>query len=830
MYNIDEILINNTYTKHVLSSYHDPKDTEPTIVKTMMNTSNFLNLFKTAFSCQTEILPKNCRFITTHTDFSKTIILEDEPQIRTILFDGDLNHIVEKHKLTGKYDLYELTKFDLKKKPYKFTLSFPYIVYLMNLDKTNHLISMRVFFRLHPLTSLEDYLLEPCLPNLDGDLNICLGRYPEGDLTILETAKNVINQFWFNSFNYDYYDHCMNYETNPFLCDFFTWSYNTKIDPLFIFSAEWNTMINATPYKVIEEYKQNYLGSNNDFNISNLFNLMDVDYVKNIKNIGTIIRNKNVLESISLPNGDIVSIGDEIIIDDKKFYVTSYLMSSNGRKTGIELEDEENKKTTIDFDEFGKAEIPPTIKIIEQKSYNINEETKIVPGDILFFKNSKDIRKLEKIIKLKDGSYQFKIGKDYFLENIFLNKIAFPFNDIEFNGIKIIENKKYILSYRISSYNIYTIDEVFLINKRVRRGQIYLTFEDANKRHIEILLNDTNYQLSEILDESIGLEEIVYFSNRNIFTNAHKEEVNIVKNKNIVYIIKNNGFGVQNNYDTSNIFQYDYDVCKNFFMNICDKNNTSFSIKSYFNDINYNIGDEVIVIDWTNPNDMFNIRTISKFSYDDDCFYLNLLDDDGNIILFPLVEFKNGLNNFIKVRKVCREINDIKTGSKIKSKFISITDFPKKDCNEIKAFIIDDIVPLVLTSNYRTLRYDNLISNFDIYNPEDKKYDKLKLTEPNLKIKVQTGDLFHENTSIVGCMYSNFEPYLYSLSELKYKFLSYVGGISRLELSSRIGLILPRIKNTDLISRNRKVGIPNMYGNIIEKNNCMFRLYRFWSS
>ena len=285
--------------------------------------------------------------------------------------------------------------------------------------------------------------------------------------------------------------------------------------------------------------------------------------------------------------------------------------------------------------------------------------------------------------------------------------------------------------------------------------------------------------------------------------------------------------------------------CKEYFIEFCSRNETTFTIKSYDKDISYSIGDEVIIIDWNSPEEMFNIRTIVGFMTDDFCFYLKLTDDNSNVLNYPVVKFMNDdnpkfgtKNYFATVRKVCRKIENLEVGMKVRAKLRSISDFPMKDCNQIKAFIIDDIVPLVLFSNYRTLLVNGVNKMFDIFNHEQPMFHKLKISEPSKKIKNQYGDIFMVTSSkinqLFGIVNSN---YYYHLTPT-----SYNGFITRRidddydYKTIRYGLMSPRYSPTQLSLMHSIHGNNmNEYGNILkaktssDRSNANINIRTDWS-
>jgi len=813
MREIDEILINEDLVKGVISTYNeDLVKTEPTIVTSSVSTKNFLDELYNSLRPNVEIFPDNCKYIKTLNNEDTLIIIEESPRVRTISLNRDLTYQIEKHKINGKYEEYQLDKFiSSEDHVNNFTLSFPYIVYVILLNRFNEYKTLKIFFRLNPLTSFGDYLLKPCLPNINKNYSVCLGYNGIEYSTISEQVNNIINNFWFNKFNSDYIEFCLEYEDTPEICDFFTWQHYTKIDPLFIFSTKWkNAELNLK--EVIKSIDMEEFD-----NFPSFYSLKDriTNRCKKIRDYTT--------ESIILGN-NILSIGDKIKYDGKLYFICSFQFSNYSLKN-IKLED-------IDGNYFDLALNEDNISIINQSiekiggipSIMIDENTEIKEGDIVILKDEASIIKpVQKILKLKDNTIQIKIGADFYLLTKFLNKSIQKVDpdNVKINGIELIKDNMYYILDLEYTYSFFKKIIIVVYNGiKTVKNKICLEFKyPQNEKILLVSTEELNNRYKIIENEDICNEKIFRINDR------------IVVNDNPIFkchLLKNLGIGVSSNGDEFFDIYYDYikflssdylaKLCKDYFHEFCDKNETTFTIKSYEKDISYSVGEEVIIIDWNIPNDMFNIRTITGFMIDDNSFYLTLVDDNSNISNYPIIKFtENGVikNYFACVRKVCRKIDQYEVGMKVKSKIKSIADFPMKDCNVIKAFIIDDIKPLVLFSNYRTILFNNIDQMFNIFSPNDLKFNKLKESDPNMNIKTQDGDVFSSfnNENLIIAIYYNSYLYL-SLSKPRVghhtKYRDY-------EINSiRYGLLSPRYSLNQLGNMIPVYGLINEYGNIIK--------------
>jgi len=817
MNTIDEIVINDSIVKNVTSLYsEDYVKAEPYSIQSSMNTTDFLDgLYNNSLPPQHEILPNNCKYIRTLPNQNNIIIIEETPKIRTILLNKDLTYQIEAHKINGKYEEYQLDKFPLHTKPYRFSLSFPHIVYAIILDRYNQYKSFKIFFRIHPISSLEDYLLIPCLPNIDSNYQACLGDEivvdEESSTSIVKKVEELTNRFWFNEFNTDYEMFIKKYEINPHLCDWFTWAYNTKIDPLFIFSTRWLNS-GLTINNLINEAYQS-----RQYSFSNLQNSIKNKYKNKIR--------KYRMESIPLGT-TFLSCGDEIKYKDVNYYVCDFFKHYNDNEnyiTTVRLEDNENNIIKIDLNGENREEILKSIeKINTMESIKINEETELHIGDIIYFKASESVQPVEKILKLRDNTIQVKIGANFYLLSSFLNKFIEKVDntDIKFQNISLIKNNKYYIQHhnRFSS----TFVKLYITKYdcvEILDNKAYLVFDHENQDRPKLMIDFNDKSNYSIVDEKNIFSEEVYRFNDQLFTNTSKEHnVNILKTSG--FLIDSDDF----DYSVKSL-ECNIDKCINYFQNICIDKKEFFTIMSYDKDISYHIGDEVIVINWEQPEEMFVIRKISSFEIDDNYFYLILVDDENNTLKHPIIKFdkeKSRVKNYFPtVRQVCKKINNLEIGMKVKANKKSIADFPMKDCNEIKAFIIDDLKPLVLFSNYRTLLFEQIEADFNIYNSNELMFHKLKINEPAPINKIQDGDIFKFKLSdklLVKTYHSTYCSFYQHLSPDDYQFEN-GHPITNTNHLIRYGLLLPRYAVKELLSIPVVRGKMNIFGNILVDNN-----------
>jgi hypothetical protein len=850
---VEEILINKQYTKYVMSEYsgNSFEKTEPTIIKASINTDLFMKKFMKKFDRQSDLLPHNCRFFKEFPTGYKLYVIEEEPKIRTISFNDDVLSIIERHKQNGKYEEYNLDKIHITK-PHRFTLSFPYVIYLIYLSNRNEPIGTFVYFRLHPLTNLNNYLLKPCLSNIGDDYHVCLGfsgKYIDKNSSST-VIRQVIDEFWFNSFNYDYDNHLHKYQNSvPELSDFFTWQYHTQQDPLFIYSTNWIPVTkndNINGYVSLADIIQDESGYQNSSSNTSTFSSLLTEITRDEKSDQIAEIRSLEVDNVILDNKSIVSVGDEIILDKKKYYVTSFMIDSYGKPTQVNLEDENRKILQVDLKKGDDAKrIFSALKENEIKQIKINKDTTVSVGEFVVINSNSDIRVVEKIVKARDGILQMKIGRDFYLPSSFVSKniSKLDLKEFTFHGATLEPKKIYYFINETYSDSVFrTYEEVEFIKPLPKEGKLHFQFKRKDNTILEIFHHDTSGY--KFINPSEVTTPLIYRIHDELFLNEpdNKLPVSILRKRGLgITGLHDRGFGIS---ERKKICNYNSAIVKKYFTDFCNEKKNVIKIESFDHDVYYGISDEVIQIDWTNPSEMFVIKTIVGFHSDDNGFYLVLSTDEGQTIqLFPLIVYPTGKINCGSIRRVIRQIDDYEVGMKIKAAKTGIPDFPVKDCNVISAFVVDYLdedEPLVLFSNYRTIWYSSLTSrNFKVIDSKSKVGSKMKVSPPNPKIKIQDGDIFISGGNAKLCsVYSNYyhRSYLYNLSlSSNDGFRARAMMNSKFENSQRYGLLYPRTtedelnnhdNNTGISTSTYCTGIPSIYGDITPSVNMRIGLRR----
>lgn len=742
---MDSILITKEFT-HVLDIM-DPKNLEELLRRqSVMSTDTFIKSLKNSsiIKNDNDVLPKNCRFHY-HDSEDHLFIIEDVPQIRTVTVQSDFGTLIESMKIENKYDKYEVSK--VKFRPinnsschgyYSFKLSFPYIIYVIKTDRDY--TTMWLYYRLHPLESLDDYVLAPNLLNIAQDGHVCLGGYGTDDgesfvipKTINGRVYGAIDRFWMNSFNYDYVHHYSMYKDVPEVYNFFSWNYHTKVDPMFIFKIPWKKSHHESFRTLIRNknlLKKQYYGFNNLVSCAKVEVLPDHRGSKNVSYSDTYLYG----------NGDsFINAGDEFELDSEKFTFEALKRVTDeedgGYKSYIVLKNDKDEDVEFDMtNEFMEKLISqiPKAKINDLESIEIGDHTFKV-GDIITIdkKIRNSVGKINRIRKCFDGEIEIIINEQHFLYNKELANVISPLDKLKFGGVDIRIGEEYYIKYKANSsdkfckYTKYILDDINV----TKSSSIILNFRNPNKEDDNLRLDYTSSNNYKVFDFS-----------KTRFPSFFALGQRLLVNK------KDFPFGI---YDGELLLNKDY-LNKSYvhdLYKIQDEvdsiiTNQSLMVECSNMIVNFKVGDVVVVEGWENPQEMLKHRVITGFSKDEKNEWL-MIDTEtpnGERLSVGYIHLKSNAILFGKVRKIITSFEELKTGMYAVPSD-KILEFPKKNVYKIVGFLIDtaDKIPLILFSNLRTIKYNSVeMTKFKF--SEDKKLEK-KLNQTIEAPKLQHGDI-----------------------------------------------------------------------------------------
>lgn len=136
----------------------------------------------------TFLFPNGCRFCFVK-GASTVVVIEQEPQIRTLLFDSNVLGDYEGRNHSGHAE--------------RISLALPYVVFILHF-KNGQFTSLYCGWRTLPLTTRNDALYNPLLPNIHENMNVCMGRDANiSGVSICEQTASAISAFWNSRFNND---------------------------------------------------------------------------------------------------------------------------------------------------------------------------------------------------------------------------------------------------------------------------------------------------------------------------------------------------------------------------------------------------------------------------------------------------------------------------------------------------------------------------------------------------------------------------------------------------------------------------------------------------
>jgi len=753
-----EIIINSNHCSVLKTmTEYDNNKVIPFIRENVVKASIFWEKFDRIYSTGDDILPQGTRFAQPMGNNAILLVIEEPPAIRTITVTHHIEADLERLKLCGKLEQYGYTMEDVGNgPPYKFTLSFPYIIYIISVYKNENSFSASVFFRNSPISGLGDYLCKANLYNISQGQRLCLGQRLKDstseNISLIDYVDDIKNRFWFNVFNRDYIYNYQEYEKSGIseMSDYLTWQYFTRVDPMFVYSIKWIPL----PYTIGQCVSEIITDRKRESKFENILDALENQtYIR--KDIYKEPILSNICDSISILHdneGIVISIGDEIKVVDKNYYITSFIGSPDGYKvTDIEFEDEDGKVLVKPYTKPLKAFMVKSF--IENKITEIDVNGKVVKiDDIIEIKvqlNNFDILtkmlKVNHIRKSRDGKIEVKCNNDYYLlENI--NFDIINLGELKLCGICLKKDAIYNFKQGYDSRDSFptvSLTEARFIDIEVSGQSIVAKFKNLTSSRIFRVSfdGDTDYELvGEIKYVAIPLLRIFNY----IYTQSNnRSEISPIR------YLKGDSVLPKGNFEYVNNGVSDL---------ILNKDKTQLFIPGYDFNIKFAVGDTVVISDWITPNEMLKVRRITQFIQASSKIYIKteVLGNENLTKNIEFVDLNSGKINIGKIRKIGASFAGIRSGYKIQANEPRIPQFPKKDTNTIIGFIYDTNTkyPLMFCSNGLTLwcSPENL-SKFNVYKPTDSKFHKLTNAKFSADtVKIQRGDLMlrkHDSSLVV---------------------------------------------------------------------------------
>ena len=720
--------------------------TIPIIRKKALDTSFYLEklIENFTFNQKNHLIPPNCRYIQ-KVDQEWVVVLEESPCYRTIITNQCLDSQIENAQNHVDPNIVEFTNQYIKeypRPPYKFTLAIPYFVFVLRISKFFEVISGKVFFRPNQLIGPSDMLFKVPFPNInDSGQSVCWGDKIYGKhRSMFEVVNHVTTIYWSAIFNNDFnYNQPLYNKNNLLFGNYFEYQYVTNNDPMRIFRTDY------LPYKQLSEVIKHFIKNedNDEFDFKRFLEISQDPFntgkeeTINDQSDKKFTLYYDICQSVYLTDDCMINVGDDTQINGKTAYIDSFIgFAEGGGVRYIQIEIEKRKyllKYTTNCKEFLYDKFKLSNELIECK---LNNGNIIKVNDIVEVNINNEIRyfQVEHIRKSKDldeGIYEIKLDRYYFLSNTLNAKLLDRKAPITINNIEVKIDDEIFLNENNSNDKI--IEGRFLRYKQlnVNNGRVRVEFEclDENDRYITNLDNLKNSQVL-LLSKLIKLPPVYRINSTLVFNDQNQLYEEMFTDGEYIY--------------HSYFKNEDLSIPTEFLQNLIIDNKT-LSIPGLDFDIEFNIGDKVVVANWKTPEKLLLTQQIQGFLIENQSLYFQLIDKNGTETKIKYIN--NNVVHVGKIRLVTNRINMLTVGTKIKPKVTGIPGFLKKDCHIIVAFIIDTgTIPLVLCSNGLTLWYNDVLEKFDIIPYGDPKWAKLQHAPLDYqKIKLQAGDVFYDN-------------------------------------------------------------------------------------
>jgi len=809
---IKEIVVNERFSSIVKSI--ETKGDEiltPLIRDKLVPSSKFLTNLADIVNNQTltnVMLPPNCRYTENLPDGSSVIVMEEQPNFRTISSDVYMEDVFERLKILGQLEEYGIpdTWITDNRRPYSFTLSFPYIVYILNVIDGLWGGTMQIFFRLSPLTSVSDYLLKVPLYNINDSQTICLGDRLRSSNNLIESIQSAQEAFWLNTFNHDYNSNVRLYQSIPQVRDFLSWEHFSEVDPMFVFDVEW--VNNERTLKKEIEYRFGGRRERNGTFNGLSFNLL-VEAFKTQLPKSPIKRRADQVDSMYV-NGAVISIGEEVVLEEKNYFINTFYCEDFSPPSKMEIEDPEGNKMVISITKEIKNDLINCISCWNNVEVILSNGVKIKKGDIVEVNYPrKSYKKVRRVRKARDGKIEVQLGDDIYLAENLVAKVL-DIGDISYtNGRKFTPGEKvFLINTRDEMLPLCRVTQGTFIDIDVtQHGVPSFSFrakhnDEDPHRTVHVTLKGEYECGDEVVENSdnIFISNTIRLGTKIFHTSEYDMSFYVIPGKAMGYY----GYGKP----------WDYGWNRDAV--IFNEEKDRIFIPGFDFNVDIGIGDQIMISDWTRPNEMMKVRTVVGFNEIGQEIHINSKYEDEPEISTQYIT-SNGHICVERIRKVVTELGGIKAGTKLRAKVPQVAGFPKKDVSQVVAFLIDTGgPPLILCSNYCTIwGVDDELENFEFYEEGTVSYNKWEVVvaDPE-KIKFQPGDMIRTYTNYIIMMNQNRALGLVEMDYLDTPSSIYGPPPRNLRSNQRIGFLGPRRTGVDLRERFQSHRCyPNLHGN-----------------
>lgn len=764
---LEEIRVNKNYSTHSIAEYKDgeTKESTPIINRRTMRTDELLDkLQDNAKFIQKEykvdhLFPPNCRYFEQHEE-GFFVVIEEPPAFRTIAVEKDMSMEVESLRASGKLKEYGYENWQKENatKPHMFNLAMPYVVFFLAFTKQYEMIGGNVFFRTKPISGFSDPVCKAPLLNISDNQTICFGnRVHKGPhKSIFADVNYAIGSFWSTIYNSDYIYNYVAYQEVAGVCDYLTWEYYSHADPMFIYNVDWIKYDNMSVGQCVDGLR-NWInsrkGEDDQLNYNSLSKLFSLQKEKGLAEVPGL---KGVKEPLIYDVSQYyyiskelnINVGDSFKINkDQYVFVDSFLgFRKSPDPIFINLQREDGRIFKWRLNNTVRKYLVDKIK--EERFINkveLPNGVVLKSGDILILKNSfgqDTYRKINYIRKTANDVIEGRFGSEfYIIDNLPDDCRVLDLSEPEYMGMKLKQDEQYFV-IRGSRYPPGPIINVAQckfdeITPGVNSNLVIkLTESQGHNQGHNYSINLTKHNDRRIFDgEDVReLPDVFRIGRKLVYAKYAREENTPVK----AYVLPHLGVALTYNVSTHGA---PFSLYKDKLIK-----DDAFHLEGADLDLDFKIGDKVIVANWKNPLDMLTVKQIEGFvinkSNGDIKFIMK--DKNGKLYEHVYISQNNYCVNIGSVRKVTNVFGDLSAGTKIIAHETGITMFPKKDTNIIIGFLYDTggEDPLVMCSNACTLWYSDVMEKFNHIPMSDKNWGSKAHAPINTsKMRFQAGDV-----------------------------------------------------------------------------------------
>ena len=689
-----------------------------------------------------DVLPKGCKFIRTSPNGSTFVVIEEEPQIRTIKATINMESTIQKLERTGKLKEYGYEKINRRRETNNYTLSFPYIIHTYQFDAGQNLYTSGVFYRLAPLTNIKDYLIYSNLLNVSYPSGeICLGYTipPLENDSIIDEVEKLQDVFWSKEFNIDITESYSLYNDDMYISDLLTWQYHTKMDPLFIYKVNWK----KSPQTLFNMINNSVVLTNIGTRSIDIYDVFSKALYSQQEFLTTSDKMHFSSETYYLGKGIEISLGEIITINTEECELLGIIHEDIGEENITKLFlQKENKDTFLKV-----LTLDLTLKLIEQLQPKKITEVTFKNGEVASlndvfimkdYNNKNKYMKIKEIVKVDDhieiqtyDSSWYLVKESDFkvvdLTNIVIGETKFTVGELYielhfhtyFNSL--LDSQR---SFEILKFNSFNFKKgTNFLNLNFIRQNI-----DGEAVGDAIVLSETDIikNQSRIIpfDDAVFYSGLCYQNGRLI---GEFEKYSSIKYDGIIFV--------------DDVKKVNDEKVINKLKEIVD-NKKDAELQFLNSGINFSIkiGDLIVIGDGSNFERTLLTQTVVNFEMDTLHFYINSIDNFGEITKSIYMTFHD---NYISInvpliRHILLEYNNIKAGTIIRANRSGISSFPRKDINKIIGFLTDTKTPMVLCSNLQTIWFDDFEALFEL---DPKISSNIPISPIRTKFRTQAGDL-----------------------------------------------------------------------------------------